>query len=242
MLAATSGGPVMSDTTVEIKHRQDLRNASRYAFLFPALVLLLMANPFLKDDDFGRICTELSFVTVLLGSLVAIRQNRAVFFTAVLFTLPIVLSPEWGLFEHARITEIATLVCFIVVVCICASAITVDVYRAKTVTLGTLLGACSVYLLLGILFSLIYNLVDVLDPLAFNFAGEHPAATGERSQLLYFSYVTLTTLGYGDVTPLSEGARMLTALQAVLGQLFVAIMVARLVALQTARVALGLDD
>jgi hypothetical protein len=232
----------MADSTVEIRQRQDRRSASRYAFLFPALVLLLMANPFFEDNTFGKISTHLTFVIVLLGSLFAIRQNKILFYTALAFTLPIALSADWGFFDGGRIIEILTNVCFIVVVCICASAITVDVYRAKTVTLGTLLGSCSVYLLLGILFALIYQLVDRLDPDAFNFAGEHPSTTDEQSQLLYYSYVTLTTLGYGDVTPSSEGARMLAALQAVLGQLFVAIMVARLVALQTARIAMGRDD
>ena len=95
-------------------------------------------------------------------------------------------------------------------------------------------GAVALYLLLGLLWEEAYSLLERLDPSSFNLPqalqppGQHPQA------LLYFSLVTLTTTGYGDVTPATDWARSLTTAESLVGQLFPAILIARLVSLQVA--------
>jgi hypothetical protein len=93
----------------------------------------------------------------------------------------------------------------------------------------------SVYLILGLLWGLAYTLVAQLIPNAFSFsarAGTSATMTGFTS--MYFSFITLATLGYGDVIPVADVARMLAMLEAMTGTLFVAILIARLVSLYSA--------
>ena len=101
-----------------------------------------------------------------------------------------------------------------------------------------ILGAINVYLLFAIAFMFLHAFVEVGNPGAYLYQGESlsVALKGHHEVdslafLLYFSIVTLTTLGYGDIAPAIPAARMLCALEAVIGQLFVAIFIARMVSL-----------
>ncbi|MEO0975260.1 MAG: potassium channel family protein, partial [Pseudomonadota bacterium] len=96
------------------------------------------------------------------------------------------------------------------------------------VTADLLFGAAAVYLMGGIAFGVAHHLVETLHPGSFVGLPD----TAEPPQMLYFSLVTLTTLGFGDVAPVFGPARALVVLEALFGQLYVAIMLARLVALQ----------
>ena len=107
-------------------------------------------------------------------------------------------------------------------------------FTLRQVVFGTemnvnrLVGAICVFLLLGLIWSLAYALVELIAPGSFKgfSSGRGP---GEDSSWQYFSFVTLTTLGYGDITPVSATARSLAFLQAVAGQFYVAVLVAGLV-------------
>jgi hypothetical protein len=106
------------------------------------------------------------------------------------------------------------------------------------VTSHEVFGALSVYLLVGVTWEFFYALCLQADPGAIAFPeGPHllahgPAESQDTMQsLTYFSFVTLTTLGYGDILPISRLARTLAWMEAVFGQLFLAVMVARLVGL-----------
>ena len=108
------------------------------------------------------------------------------------------------------------------------AVVLVQTLRSGPITLHRIQGAVAAYLLLGVLWAYAYALVEALRPGAFS--GPISGADGPRA-LLYFSFVTLTTTGYGDVLPVRPAARSLANLEAVTGTLFVAILVARLVSL-----------
>ena len=98
------------------------------------------------------------------------------------------------------------------------------------VTRGRIYGLVNLYILLGLFYFAIFNFVETVQPGSFQEAGL-PASVGvSRHSLLYLSLVTLTTLGYGDIIPVSQPARTMAALEAVTGVLYIAITVARLVA------------
>jgi hypothetical protein len=102
------------------------------------------------------------------------------------------------------------------------------VVRRGPVTRQRIEGAIAVYVLLGLTWAQAYELLALLDPGAF--AG---AVGGQTSpSWVYYSFVTLTTMGYGDITPLNPVARSLAILEALTGQLYLAILVARLVSLE----------
>jgi len=125
----------------------------------------------------------------------------------------------------------------------------VKVINTSDVTTDTVLGGVCVYLMLGVLFALLYSLTEVLIPGSFRvpedvgdvtrvmtWMGGEPAGPGEAAALssgslpLYFSFTTLTTLGYGDIAPRQSVAQSLTSIEAVVGQLYLAVLIARLVA------------
>ena len=107
------------------------------------------------------------------------------------------------------------------------SLIVLHLAKAGKVTADLLLGAAAAYLLLGLFFMFLYGLLIKFDLTAFN-------NIDSPVDIMYFSYTTLTTLGYGDITPVSPLAKSFSILQAVVGVLFSAILVARLVGLYLA--------
>jgi hypothetical protein len=123
-----------------------------------------------------------------------------------------------------------------------------DVYRASVVNFRTILGACSLFLIVGFTWYGIFMLIEIAEPDSFAFAEIHASDAWQgsdegarygrsvvaRDQLFYFTFVTVTTLGFGDVRPVSAIARTYTTLAAVIGQLFLAIMIARLVGIHSA--------
>lgn len=116
-------------------------------------------------------------------------------------------------------------------------ALSQRVFAAGPVDSDRILGAVSIYLVAGWLWAFVYALLEVWRPGSFVGLTEDPARLGTElvGELMYFSFVTLTTLGYGDVTPGRELARNLAVLQAVFGQLYLAVVVARLVGLHKGR-------
>ncbi|HTR02004.1 MAG TPA: potassium channel family protein [Thermoanaerobaculia bacterium] len=107
------------------------------------------------------------------------------------------------------------------------------VFRAGPITADRIRGSIVAYLLIGVLWCVAYQLIHFLVPGAFNFPDK--AAIVPRSlshRLVYFSFITLTTVGYGDITPVYPVARTLAAVEGLIGQLYPAILIARLVSLQ----------
>ena len=103
-----------------------------------------------------------------------------------------------------------------------------QIFRAVKVTMETITLAMCTFVLLGTLWSLLYIPVAVFDPNAFAFPS-NSSVTSLYDQLSYFSFVTLTTLGYGDIQPLSQWARSLAILESLTGTLFMAVLISRLV-------------
>ncbi len=104
--------------------------------------------------------------------------------------------------------------------------ITRDILTHKKVNHDTIIGSISIYLLIGILWFLIYLNIQLLDVNAFSYSGE---TIEQPFDLLYFSFTTLTTVGYGDILPVSSIAKVFANLEGMLGVLFPAVFIAKLV-------------
>jgi voltage-gated potassium channel len=98
--------------------------------------------------------------------------------------------------------------------------------------------AVCVFLLMGVFWAMLYASIGRLEPLAFSTSSGDPPGMGNAagsSTAIYFSFVTLTTLGYGDITPVTAAARTATALEALAGQVYLVVLVARLVGINVAQ-------
>ncbi|WP_428249267.1 potassium channel family protein [Ferrovibrio sp.] len=111
-------------------------------------------------------------------------------------------------------------------------AILMDVFSRRRVNMHCIMGAVAVYLLLGLIWGLLYVTLELLSPGAFVYPSEAERGHRTFSNLLYFSFVTLTTVGYGDFLPLHPVARSLATAEALVGQLFPAVLLARLVSME----------
>ena len=96
---------------------------------------------------------------------------------------------------------------------------------------NTLLTAMVVYLLVAQLWALVYTFLDLIDPASFNL----PQGQSDFLLFEYYSFVTLTTLGYGDITPLTKVAKTFSVLEAVVGQLYLVVVVAWFVGMHVSR-------
>jgi len=107
------------------------------------------------------------------------------------------------------------------------------VFSPGTVTFDRILGAVVLYVLIGVVWAEACQLISIRVPGAY--AGiAHDSSSIDHSSWIYFSFVTLTTVGYGDITPVAHAARSLAILEALIGQLYPAIVLARLVSLHVA--------
>ncbi|MFA7344069.1 MAG: potassium channel family protein [Terrimicrobiaceae bacterium] len=116
------------------------------------------------------------------------------------------------------------------------------VFRAKDITSDILCGAVAVYLLVGVLAGLLFVLIEYFSPGSFRVSNwttdpvsQQASLIGDPGWLLYFSFVTLTTVGYGDVLPASSVARSASVLVAVIGQVLLMVQIARLVGMHVAQ-------
>ena len=198
----------------------------RFLFLLISLMLWLVIQPFL--DEFINISTLMDiFITVILISAVyAVSQKRVVFIAGILLAITAVIirwtSHFLDLFplEAANNIVSALFLGFTIVI------ILNYLFSEKRITADIIMGAICVYFLMGLMWAMGYSLLEMFDPGSFQIPQSMDIAGPDFG---YYSFVTLTTLGYGDITPLSGPAQSLSTLEAAMGQLYLAVLVARLV-------------
>ena len=130
----------------------------------------------------------------------------------------------------ASLIELSDIICCGMLLVI----VLMQVFREGPITIHRISGAIAVYLLIGLIWAFVYQFIALQSPGAFKLPAAPEAYTAYtlQSSLLYFSFVTLTTLGYGDILAVHPSARMLVMLEALTGQLYPAILLARLVSLE----------
>jgi len=195
-----------------------------------ALTLFLVAAPFVEDLRDGDLVEAALLTLVMVMAVLAVGSRRRTLALAFLLVTPAVGGKWANHFWPDHYPAVAFLVPALASLVLVGSCLLIFILRARRVGSEVLCAGVSVYLLLGLIWGLTYSLVAQLRPgaFAFNAAGAVPhALTGFES--FYFSFITLTTVGYGDITPVSKVARMLTMMEAMTGTLFVGILIARLV-------------
>ncbi len=223
--ATVDGGPSFA------RHRRFRLRVSAVGFL-AALVLMLVATPFVQGFREGQLYEAVLITVVMCTGLIASGSRRRPAFALVSFALAAIwLNQIWPK-RCPALTFILPAIAFLAVV---IASLLGFVLRAKRVDANVLCAGISVYLILGLLWGLAYTLVAQVNPNAFAFS-PHPGASTAMSGFtaMYFSFTTLMTVGYGDITPMADVARMLAMLEAMTGTLFVCVMIARLVSLYSA--------
>jgi hypothetical protein len=210
--------------------RLSLRRLSAIQFLI-AIVVLFVSTPFVEPLRSGPFIESILFSVVLISGILAIADRRSVMIIAAVLAV-VALAGRWiSYLRPDRMPPELFLIGGILFVLFVIINLLRFVLTASEVDTEVLCASISAYLLLGLLWTFAYWLVAELIPNAFAFSGPDKSLEGFNG--FYFSFITMSTVGYGDITPVAKVARMLAAMEAMTGLLYVAVLIARLVALQT---------
>jgi hypothetical protein len=200
--------------------------------LLVALGLLFLSFPFVEEVKGGDIIVSVLLSLVLISAVLAVSSNGGTLVVAVLLMIPAIAGRWINHFRPDLVPPAVFLVSGLVLVAFVMVNLLSFVLRAPSVNSEVLCASISAYLMLGLIFTMAYWLVDQLTPGgAFSFNTKAGKQSMNGFNAFYFSFITLSTVGYGDITPLSRIARWLAALEAMTGLLYMTVLIARLVSL-----------
>ncbi len=200
--------------------------------LLIALALLFFLFPFLEEVKGGELIVSILFSLVLLAGVLAVADRKRVLLIALVLAVPSVGGRWINHFRPDLVSPAVFLTAGLVLVAFVVVNLLRFIWRAPSVNVEVLCASISAYLMLGLMWTMAYWLVDQLTPGgAFSFNTNAGTRSMNGFNGFYFSFITLSTVGYGDITPVSRIARWLAAMEAMTGMLYVAVLIARLVAL-----------
>jgi len=193
------------------------------------VVFIFLIVPLQKAGLPARMVFDLMIVTLMIWGVIDISVGRVTTAIAIVVVLATVVV-LWISIEYPG-AGLHKLTCVLLVTArlMFARIVLLVVFRRGTVTWGRVQGGVAAYLLLGMAWAPAYELVELIMPGSFHFAMAPATLSDLSTKLMYFSFSTLTTVGFGDVTAVEPFARSLTIAEAVVGQLFPAILIGALV-------------
>lgn len=222
----------------------------RMLIMLIAILMLLIIYPFVQNQSPQIVVSiEMFFTLFLIAGINAVSQNKKIVTVSLLLAMMSFTIIWFDYFLHNPILITFGLCVEILFFIIITVTIISHVLKYKKVSADKIYGAICGYLLIGIIWSMIYTVIELSFPNSFYFANglnlDALQTSTHRlyfSQFIYFSYITLSTLGYGDIVPIGLEARAFTSIQAIIGQLYVAILIARLVGLHISHTLLNKRD
>lgn len=206
-----------------------------FTFLLICLGIVLFGTPFSTHDRAAFDITDLILPALIISGVYALSRRRLHLMIGIGLALVAFIGRGVALAQpagwSARTLGILDYATDLPILAFLTAMVFTRVVRSADVNWDTISGSICVYLLIGAIWAELYALTVATDPTAFTFTVDPPADISRLGLMMYFSFVTLTTLGYGDVLPHSHMARSLASLEAVIGPLYLTIMIARLVGL-----------
>ena len=213
----------------------------RFTVLLMAILFFLVAQPIFSGHAFAESLVSVSISLVLLAALYAFRATRIYFVIALVLLVPSLGGRLALLFTSSSTIEIVSAISSCLFLAVTVVALISRLFIVRSVTLDTISAGICAYLLTAIAFAYGFAVVELRHPGSFSAALFERTAGGiaplmaSLHNFIYYSFVCLTTTGFGDIAPISAGARSLSVMESVFGQLYVAILIARLVSLEVAQ-------
>jgi voltage-gated potassium channel Kch len=197
----------------------------RYTILFYSLLVTMVAAPLLTSMSLGTNLIELLLAINLIAAVMPIGRPSRRRLLLVILILALIIRLATGWLNQAMLAEGSRMI-WTVIALIAAGGALSFAFRAQSVNREHVYAALSAYLLAGIFFGVSYWVLEQIWPGSFA-----PGGKFSPNSAIYFSFVTLATLGYGDIVPRTDLARGLATFEGVGGQLFLAVLIARVVSL-----------
>ena len=202
-------------------------------YLLLSLLALLVLLPLLQSEATSRFWLSLVLTLIVLAGPLSLAKEKISFYVSTLVGFLMVLH-SWvsGYFDLAALKPVADTITVSFFALLGVLVFRQHVFQSRSADSETLIGAVNAYICLGIMYAFAYFYVLQIDPASFR--GDY-IANPTFQACVYLSFVTMTTLGYGDITPQTDPAAILTWTQALIGQLHIALTVARVVGLMVAK-------
>ncbi len=215
---------------------------NRFNHLLVLIVVLLLAIPFARSTGQRGVADLFVMVVfaasnILILRIMIVRPRR--FWVSAAIILAVITADGVVQLTDALWAEkfmIVADIAYVIFLTVFLQYLIKFLFNEKKVTDDSIKGGICTYLLLGVTWGIVYRLLLFFDPAAFLVQGQ------AGPNLFYFSYVTLTTVGYGDIVPATHFAQTLAFMEAVTGQMFIAIFIARLMGLHIAHVVSKKDE
>jgi hypothetical protein len=214
----------------------------RYMYLFIVLLIPYILHPLIETPEIGVAIMDGAFSLVLLVALFAVSTQTRVRYVALgLMLLAQVLIWSKTMFPGEAHSVVSIVVSGIYLV-YTTIFLLVRILRRRDVTANTIFAALCVYLLIGYIWALLYSFLEITTPGSFyidkdmfryQFDVRH--AYSDLYYFMYYSFTSLTTLGLGDIMPASPWSRVLTVMEAIIGQIYLVVLVSRLVGMHVSQ-------
>jgi hypothetical protein len=201
---------------------------------------MLIIAPIAEEFVRLRMLMDIFWSAIFIAVIYAVSHKKHHILIALLLALPMLGSIWSSYFVKLSAVVVIGALCGAAFFIFAIIQILIFIYSQKEVTRDLIVGAAIVYLLMALAWSFIFGAVESLHPGSFSIP-EIQGMSASR-HFLYYSFVTITTLGYGDITPVTSLARSLCVLEAVIGQLYLVVQVAWLVGVHVSQSMLKKSD
>ena len=209
------------------------KNPRGHLWLLISLLVIFTISPFVVPYYYGPVILDVIAASVLVSATYAVSGRRSFFILATALSTIAISFTFWLAAAPSRWLMIVSHGSLVIVISYFAVAILSYVLGGGRVTADKIYGAICAYLLFGYAFTFLYSVIEEVQPGSFTSLASvaPPDIVGRVMQMRYFSFVSLTSVGYGDIVPHSQMARTMALLEAMLGQFYLVALIGRLVGL-----------
>ena len=213
-------------------HIQYLRDV-RFLILLILILSLLVLTPFLDEFVQTRILMDVFLTVIFIFIIYSIRLKRSQAIIASVLVLPLIVATWSTYFVEIKTISLLTRIFGVLFFAYAAVNILRIIAKSEKVTRETIFAAIVAYLLIALMWAFLYMILELVSPGSFSFPDT--GFRGETMRFEYLSFVTITTLGYGDITPVTDKASALVIIEAVVGQIYLVVLVAWLVGMHVSQ-------
>ena len=205
----------------------ELCKGDRYLFLLVSLLSLILIIPLFEGIVELTTLHDFFITGIFLASLYAISQKVQSLRIAAGLLLPVVAGIWLTYFVHIPYLRLVGDCCSILFFAFTIILILSSLFREYEITLDVIYGAVAVYLLMALMWAFMFDVIETLRPGSYQITAD--PLHGTRVHFIYYSFVTITTVGYGDILPVSLTARAFSIVEMIVGQIYLIVLIARLV-------------
>ena len=199
----------------------------RFLILICLILGLIVLVPILKGFAALRIFLDIFITAIYISMVYTVSHKKQHIYIGAIFAMVMLISLWLQYFQQNNLVFAIGRISGILLLIMVIINTLAFIFKSEDVTIEVIYAAILVYLLMALMWSFVYVLLELINSASFNVAWS--LELGSQMWSIYYSFVTITTLGYGDITPATELASSFSILEAVVGQLYLVVVVARLV-------------